>query len=104
MRKLLVQFDGGGAADAPSLQDLDCLVGGLAACRVLIEGGVGFGLEHLEVTTRLEWSFFNDDHIEAGCREEFGGDTAAGATADNDDVGFICLVGGESGCVNMFPA
>ena len=41
--------DGGAAADAAALQDVDRLVGGLAAGAFLIKGRIGFGLELAEV-------------------------------------------------------
>ena len=42
--------------------------------------------------------------VEPGRREKLGGYAAAGAAADDDDIGIECPVGREFGCVNMFPA
>ena len=57
--------DGGRAADAAALQDVDRLVRRLARCTFLVERRVGLALELLEVAARLQRPFFHDHHRQA---------------------------------------
>ena len=80
--------DGGRATDAAALQDVDRLVGRLAAGRLLVQRRVGLGFELSKVAARLQRAFFDDDELQACRTEQLGGDTRAGAAADDGDVAF----------------
>ena len=96
--------DGGRAADAAALQDVDRLVAGLARRRFLVQGRVGLGFAHLEVARGFQRAFLDQHHRKAGQRQDFGGDAAAGAAADDGDVGLDAAVGRERGGIGDFPA
>jgi hypothetical protein len=78
--------DGGGAPDAAALEDGDGLVGRLAAVAVLVELGVGVGLELAEVAAGAERPFFDDDDRQLRLGEQLGGDAGTGAAADDGHV------------------
>ena len=75
------------AADASPLENVDRLVPGLACRRILIQVRVGLGFVHAEVARGAQRSFLDQNHAQAGVAERLGGDPAARAGADNDDVG-----------------
>jgi hypothetical protein len=78
--------DGGAAAHAAALQDVDGLVGGLARGGLLVELRVGLALALLEVAAAAQRAFLDDQHRQAGLRQQFGRDAAAGAAADDGHV------------------
>jgi hypothetical protein len=57
-------------------------------------------LAHLEVGARVLAALLEDEHAEAGALKLRGGDRAAGAGADDDDVGLEPRAVGERGSVD----
>ena len=76
------------AADAAALQDVDRLVRGLARRRFLVEVGIRLALVHAEVARRAQRPFLEQHDAKPGAREDLRRGAAAGAAADDDDVGF----------------
>ena len=96
--------DRGRTADATALQDVDRLVGGLAGGRFLIQGRVGLAFAHVEIAGGAQRTFFDDDYGQPGICQDFGRHAAAGAAADNDDIGLDIDGIAQAGSVDMAPA
>jgi hypothetical protein len=78
--------DGGRAADAAPLQDVDGLVGRLARGTFLVERRIGLAFDLVEIAARTQRAFFDDDDVESGLRQQFGRDAGTGTAADDDDI------------------
>ena len=96
--------DGGGAAYTAALQYGDGTVGGGPAHAFLVEVGVGRQLVHLEVFLVIQPAFFHQDNGQALPGQDFRGGAATGTGADDDHIGFCCLVAGEGAGVGNLPA
>jgi hypothetical protein len=78
--------DGGSPAHGAALQDQDRQVVGRAVAVLLVQVGVGPRLLHVEVAPRMVRALFDDGDARAAFGQHGGGDAAAGAAADHDEV------------------
>ena len=95
--------DGGRTSDAAPLQNIDGLVGSLARGRFLIQLRIGFGFAHAEIAGGLQGALLNEDDLEPGIGQQFGGNAATGATADDQNIGFQRQVTLQRRSVDVFP-
>ena len=98
--------DGGGAADAAPLQDVDRLVGGLARRAFLVERRIGLALALVEVGAASQRPFLDRARTSRPAwRQQFGGDAGAGAAADDGHVAVdLRRQGRRVGPAEDFPA
>ena len=78
---------GRAAADAASLQDVDRLVASLAAGGFLVQLRIGLGFAHAKVRRGHQRPFLDQHHPQSGVAQDLRGGAAAGAGADDRDVG-----------------
>ena len=93
------------AADAAALEDVDRLVLRLARRGFLVERGIGLGFAHAEIARR--WRAApprSGSTVSPACGEDLGGGAAAGAGADDHDIGFEIGVAFERRGVDDLPA
>jgi hypothetical protein len=82
----------------------DALVFGLASGIFLVQAGVGFGLELLEIGAALEWSFFDDDDVQAGLGQQLRRDAGPGSGPDDRNVTAEALRQGAMLAAKDFPS
>ena len=96
--------DRGGPAHAAALQDVDGLVARLARGALLVERGIGLGLQLVEIAAAAQRTFLDDHDFQAGLGEQFRRDAAARAGADDGDVADQPFRHGAVGATGDFPA
>ncbi|MCY1405660.1 hypothetical protein D9M71_209050 [compost metagenome] len=76
------------AAHGAALKDGDGAILAHAAQAFLIQAGIGFVFQQVEIAAGLQRAFFDQQHLEAGGAEYLRAGGAAGTAADHGNVGF----------------
>ena len=97
--------DRGGTAHRAALQHGDGAIGGRARATFLVQLAHRAAFVHVAKAVRgAQCTLFQQQHFEAGQRQDLGGHAAAGAAADDGHVGFQGLRRAQLGAVDDLPA